>query len=356
MGSLYRRTPKGKYYGEFTTADGRRIRRSTGTTVKQDAARILAKWEEEENNLRHGIVKPTELTLETLLKEYLAYRGGSRKHLQHMESKLRVLFSASGWTRANQINQYQLEVTVRNLIVAKTGKPASARTRGHYLAAAKAFTRWLGRVRKVIHSDPLLELSKPKVEADRRLVRRFLLPEEWQWLAKTPNATLYQTAIQTGFRASELLELKPQHLGKDHLWLPAKYTKNKLDAKQYITADLQAKLQGVLPFEVPDRQRLASLLRTDLVIARDLYLDQGPSNKPVGFLQPLDAVGHVLDFHALRHTCGAWLAIAGVNPKVIQSVMRHSSITLTLDTYGHLLPGAEQDAIQHFDRFMAVDL
>ncbi len=55
--------------------------------------------------------------------------------------------------------------------------------------------------------------------------------------------------------------------------------------------------------------------------------------------------GEGLDFHALRHTCGAWLALRGVQPKVIQSVMRHSTITLTLDTYGHLIAGAEAAAI-----------
>ncbi len=74
------------------------------------------------------------------------------------------------------------------------------------------------------------------------------------------------------------------------------------------------------------------------------------------FLLPKNSLEHVLDFHALRHTCGAWLAIAGENVKVIQKVMRHSTITLTLDTYGHLLPGAEQDAVKHFAKIMSVDL
>ena len=63
------------------------------------------------------------------------------------------------------------------------------------------------------------------------------------------------------------------------------------------------------------------------------------------FLNPKSHEGEVLDFHALRHTCGAWLAMAGEHPKVIQSVMRHSVITLTMDTYGHLFPGQEADAV-----------
>ncbi|MBI3862791.1 MAG: site-specific integrase, partial [Planctomycetia bacterium] len=37
----------------------------------------------------------------------------------------------------------------------------------------------------------------------------------------------------------------------------------------------------------------------------------------------------------MRHTCGAWLAMAGAHPKAVQAIMRHSTIVLTMDTYGH---------------------
>ena len=55
--------------------------------------------------------------------------------------------------------------------------------------------------------------------------------------------------------------------------------------------------------------------------------------------------GEILDSHALRHTCGAWMAIANVPCKTVQAVMRHSTITLTMDTYGHQFPGQEADAV-----------
>ena len=37
--------------------------------------------------------------------------------------------------------------------------------------------------------------------------------------------------------------------------------------------------------------------------------------------------------------------MTGAYPKVVQQVMRHQSITLTMDTYGHLFPGQEADAV-----------
>jgi hypothetical protein len=52
-----------------------------------------------------------------------------------------------------------------------------------------------------------------------------------------------------------------------------------------------------------------------------------------------------LDFHSLRHTTGAWLALQGVHPNVIKTVMRHSTIVLTMDTYGHLLPDQQAETL-----------
>ena len=46
--------------------------------------------------------------------------------------------------------------------------------------------------------------------------------------------------------------------------------------------------------------------------------------------------GEMLDFHSLRHTCGSWLALQGVHPNIIKTVMRHSTIKLTADWYDDL--------------------
>ena len=48
--------------------------------------------------------------------------------------------------------------------------------------------------------------------------------------------------------------------------------------------------------------------------------------------------------HQLRHTQGSLLAVAGVNPKVIQERLGHATVQITLDTYIHLMPGQQRDA------------
>jgi len=219
------------------------------------------------------------------------------------------------------------------------------RTQGHYLTAIKAFTAWLTAIRNVLARDPLAAVRKGGFSHDRKLVRRFLTREEWGWLRQTRYALLYETAIQTGYRRNELLSIRPGDLGKDCIVLDGSRTKNKKPAQQFITADLAERLRGELPFHVHDRNRMAQILRLDLAIARWFWLNSEPKDLPEHFLQHMDARGAVLDFHALRHTCGAWLSLDGAPPKAIQTIMRHGTITLTFDTYGHLMPNTVQDSV-----------
>ena len=46
----------------------------------------------------------------------------------------------------------------------------------------------------------------------------------------------------------------------------------------------------------------------------------------------------------MRHTCAALLIAQGAHPKAAQLHLGHSSITVTMDRYGHLFP-SETDAL-----------
>ena len=87
-------------------------------------------------------------------------------------------------------------------------------------------------------------------------------------------------------------------------------------------------------------------MRSNMIPRR--YAERSQSD----FLAAKNHYGEVLDFHALRHTTGAWLALQGIHVNVIKEVMRHSTITLTVDTYGHLMPDQHGDAISGMARMM----
>ena len=51
-----------------------------------------------------------------------------------------------------------------------------------------------------------------------------------------------------------------------------------------------------------------------------------------------------MTLHEARHCFASRALAAGMQPKVVQVLMGHSSIVVTLDIYGHLVPGAHDEA------------
>lgn len=53
--------------------------------------------------------------------------------------------------------------------------------------------------------------------------------------------------------------------------------------------------------------------------------------------------------HDLRHTCATLLLAQGENPRVVMETLGHSQVSLTLDTYSHVLPSVQKEAAQRLD-------
>jgi integrase len=49
-------------------------------------------------------------------------------------------------------------------------------------------------------------------------------------------------------------------------------------------------------------------------------------------------------FHDLRHACASLLLVQGVHPRVVMETLGHSQISLTMNTYSHVLPALQRDA------------
>jgi integrase len=54
-------------------------------------------------------------------------------------------------------------------------------------------------------------------------------------------------------------------------------------------------------------------------------------------------------FHDLRHSAATLLLGMGVNPKIVQELLGHSSISMTMDIYSHVLPSMQQEAMGKLD-------
>ncbi len=56
-----------------------------------------------------------------------------------------------------------------------------------------------------------------------------------------------------------------------------------------------------------------------------------------------------LRLHDLRHTCVSLLIQLGAHPKAIQERLGHSSITVTMDVYGHIFPSVAEALTERLD-------
>ena len=184
---------------------------------------------------------------------------------------------------------------------------------------------------------------------------------------------LYATAIQTGLRANELRSLTRGSLFLDAaqpLYMQGGVTtKNPQDARQYIKPDLAAELRQHIATTGPGGSGVCHASPVEVVAA----MLRATWGSPAGVLKPGQAEppspmqrrGAMRLFlsttsttrrkplRTSRHTCGAWLAQSGAHPKAVQAVMRHSVITLTMDTYGHLFPGQEADTVARLPNLLS---
>jgi integrase len=72
------------------------------------------------------------------------------------------------------------------------------------------------------------------------------------------------------------------------------------------------------------------------------------------FCAALEAAGvEPVTLHECRHGYASLMIAAGVNVKALSTFMGHANIRITLDQYGHLLPGAEDEAAGLLDAFLA---
>ena len=65
-----------------------------------------------------------------------------------------------------------------------------------------------------------------------------------------------------------------------------------------------------------------------------------------------DARLNPITLHECRHTFASLMIAAGVNAKALSTFMGHANISITLDRYGHLMPGAEDEAAALMDAYL----
>ena len=181
---------------------------------------------------------------------------------------------------------------------------------------------------------------------------------------------IFETALITGMRRSELLGLKWSAIDLETGKLKVLNTLQRITGKGLV--------EGI---PKTDKSRRSIKLGQDIVkIFRKIQTAQVEARlaagslwqqtdfvftKPDGAPIDPDSVTHEftriirenelpkLNFHGLRHAHATLLLTSGIHPKVVSERLGHSNIGITLDTYSHVLPSLQEEAADAIERQLA---
>jgi integrase len=183
----------------------------------------------------------------------------------------------------------------------------------------------------------------------------------------TRNEALYVVAVHTGLRQGELLGLKWTDVDLDAGKLSVRRSlkvsedglnfgppKNKASRRSVpLNKTAVATLRAHRLRQNQERLRSPAWRDTNLVFPNRIGGPTDHNNlyyreyKPL--LERAGLMGEGFTFHTLRHTFATALFMRREHPKVVQSLLGHSSITQTMDTYSHLMDGIGGDAVDGLD-------
>jgi integrase len=216
--------------------------------------------------------------------------------------------------------------------------------------------------RRAVHLDhvaqnPTRRLLLPAVRGQRDRIAR---PEEANTLITTlppQDQPLWATALYAGLRRGELQGLQWGDIDLDNNLIHIRRSWDR------VHGPIEPKsLAGHR--RIPLTRTLRNYLITHQLRHADARPDQPVFATPTGQpFQPLTTIRRARTHwqnaglnpilpHECRHTYAAFMIAAGINPKALQTYMGHASITITLDRYGHLLPGNEHQAATLLETYL----
>jgi len=333
--SLYQRGKS--WYYDFLYR-GERYTGCIGPVSKTVAKEIMAKKKAEAVEGRYELPsKKPSLLFEAMAEEYLRYYQANRRprSVVRHEMAYRALQPFFGGHRLADISPFLIEKYKR--LRKEVGR--SEVTINRELAFLKNLFTMAVKWGKA-SENPVSQVHFFREDNGRT---RVLTDEEEVRLLTCCNPyirPLVITALHTGFRKSELLALRWEHVDFRHslITVEAAYAKNGETRSIPMTATLTETLR-VLKGEA---EAAVSVFRThEGTPYRHIAKVFGAACRRAGLTD--------VTFHDLRHTFASRLVMAGVDLPTVQALMGHKTIAMTM-RYTHLAPGHKRTAIAVLDR------
>jgi integrase len=353
-GSIYQRAD-GKWFAAVTLENGRRVTRtrSTETEAKRALKELL--------QLRDKRLEPTSSSI-TVGQFLLDWLDG--KQLDVRESSINV-YRVLLRRVAEHIGRKKLSALkpqdVKRAYAALLESGLAPRS----LHAAHAVLKQAiadGYRSRMIEWNIMEAISAPTFEP--REMRTFTADQGAAFLEHTTvssQAVLLQLLLMTGLRVGEATALRWQDIDHTHRQLhvhntlrrlnktwslgppKTKASRRTIELSSYIVATLQQhRLEQARRRETwpPVALEWQTLVFTD---AQGLPLGKATVSKEVRRVCR-EARVPIVRTHDLRHTCATLLIGTGMNPKVVQEMLGHSNVSITLSLYAHVMPGMHRAA------------
>ncbi|MCK8826354.1 site-specific integrase [Natroniella acetigena] len=325
-----------------------------------------------EYKLEHGTyVEPSNLTLEEFLLQWLEdycehNLAPSTLETYEIIVKTHVIPILGSIKMANlkamHIKRYLSHKLKDGRKDGKKGGLSKKTVKRHYTTLNTALNhavKW-----EMLENNPADKISPPKGEKSEI---EALTKKQLYKLLEVAEGWIYDfiyIAAFTGMRRGELLALR---------WKDVDFENQKLQVKQSVTRPANKGLvfrkpktdSSIRPIDVDEdvikilkrrnkeqkenRLKFGSEYNNEynLVFCRE---DGTPFN-PRYATRSFNKVAKKVDLeefrlHDLRHTHATLMLKAGIHPKIVQERLGHASITQTLDTYSHVIPSMQKEAVQ----------
>ncbi|MGQ0615752.1 MAG: tyrosine-type recombinase/integrase [Acidimicrobiia bacterium] len=245
-------------------------------------------------------------------------------------------------------------------VSAKTGRGQRKIAAGTVAQAYRTLNRVLSAAvhDELIGRNPLQGVKPPRPALEPV---RFLTPDEVATLAGTIDdryRAFVLVAAYSGLRAGELIALRRSNVDLLRRTVTVIEQVQYIDGR-YLTAPPKS-AAGRRSVALP--RVVAEELEKHLLGLADHSVDALVFTAPEGGFLHLEnfrkrvwnpavaAAGLApLRIHDMRHTCASLAIAAGADVKVLQRMLGHSSAALTLDRYGHLMPGQAEGVADRLD-------
>jgi integrase len=346
----------------YSARDGRKIRRTFPTLAAARAYRSDAS-----SALRKGTLRaPSATTVRDAAEAWLAgARDGSLRTrsgdqfkpstLRGYEEALRTrILPALGGAKLSEVTRTDVQ-DLADRLLAEGLDPSTIR---NALMPLRVLYR-RAVARGEVGLNPTTGLELPAVRGRRD---RIASPREAHELLAALDAddcALWATAFYAGLRRGELMALRWEDvdLAAGLIRVERSYDPR---AAEYIEPKSRAGKRRV-PIAAALREyliahRLRSGRAAGLVFGRDAVTPFDPWQVNARARRAWKRAGLTrIGMHEARHTFASLMIGAGVNAKALSTYMGHASITITLDRYGHLMPGNEEEAAGLLDAYLQAD-